>query len=211
MPDPWNYATWSTADLVTEEEVMQWRMALLDQTPAEPACDRDCIESGMAMIADCLLEIRAELAKRRSVYGNVHAPTIGKQRRQLPDVFALVREKITLEDVCARYGPILTPRGRDLWGLCPLPDHHERTPSFKVSVERQQWHCFGCGRGGDIFHLAMYYAQLPKTIDAAKWLCEQFGIVDHSMKSNGENGAAPVYTIRRPDGTTAPLTIRGRR
>ncbi len=212
MADPASdYRDWSIDALVTEEEVLAWRMAELDQTPQEPECDRFCIESGMALLADCILEIRAELDLRRSLYRNAHAPKVGKASRQLPDVFGLVRERVDIEMLCSKFGPVLIPKGRDLWGLCPLPDHNEKTPSFHVSPTKQQWHCFGCNRGGDLFHLAMYYSQTTRTIDAARWLCEQFGILDHSRKKNDENGTRPVYTIRRPDGTTAPLSIRGGR
>ncbi len=46
-------------------------------------------------------------------------------------------------------GRQLKGRGKSLWMLCPL--HEEKTPSFTVNPNRQTWHCFGCGEGGDVF------------------------------------------------------------
>ncbi|WZY00990.1 DNA primase [Bacillus sp. FSL W7-1360] len=43
----------------------------------------------------------------------------------------------------------LTKQGRGHSGLCPF--HHEKTPSFSVSSEKQLYHCFGCGAGGNVF------------------------------------------------------------
>jgi DNA primase len=48
---------------------------------------------------------------------------------------------------------ILKRKGRLYWGLCPF--HSEKTPSFKVDPATQLWHCFGCGKGGDVFGFLM--------------------------------------------------------
>ena len=42
----------------------------------------------------------------------------------------------------------LTKKSRNHFGLCPF--HSERTPSFSVHAERQSFHCFGCGKSGDV-------------------------------------------------------------
>lgn len=61
---------------------------------------------------------------------------------------ALVKEKTDIEDV-VREHVTLTRAGPDsLKGLCPF--HDERTPSFFVRPAHGQWHCFGCGMGGDV-------------------------------------------------------------
>jgi DNA primase len=52
----------------------------------------------------------------------------------------------------------LKKEGRNFKGLCPF--HHEKTPSFIVSPEKQFYHCFGCGQGGNLFKFIMDYEKL---------------------------------------------------
>jgi len=58
-----------------------------------------------------------------------------------------VRAANPMVDVAARY-TTLVRRGRLLWGLCPL--HRETQPSFVV-YPPDNWWCYGCNRGGDVF------------------------------------------------------------
>lgn len=44
-------------------------------------------------------------------------------------------------------------------GLCPF--HREKTPSFVVSQDKQSYHCFGCGKGGDALSFVMEYESIP--------------------------------------------------
>ncbi|MFH1145509.1 MAG: DNA primase [bacterium] len=59
-----------------------------------------------------------------------------------------IKSRLNLAELVGEYVP-LKPAGRLSKGLCPF--HQEKTPSFIVSQERQTWHCFGCGEGGDGF------------------------------------------------------------
>ena len=52
----------------------------------------------------------------------------------------------------------LKKAGQNYKGLCPF--HTEKTPSFVVSPDKQIYHCFGCGKGGNIFSFIMEYEKL---------------------------------------------------
>ena len=64
--------------------------------------------------------------------------------------------------------------GRGYLGLCPF--HDEKTPSFSVSQERQSYHCFGCGRGGDVLTFVMETEGLEFR-QALELLADRAGVV----------------------------------
>lgn len=59
-----------------------------------------------------------------------------------------IRKAVDIVDVISEYVQ-LKKQGRNMVGLCPF--HGENTPSFSVSPEKQLYHCFGCGAGGNVF------------------------------------------------------------
>jgi len=67
----------------------------------------------------------------------------------------------------------LTKRGKNWVGLCPF--HSEKTPSFTVSPEKQTYHCFGCGVGGDVIRFVMDTEGL-RFPEAVRKLAEEAGI-----------------------------------
>ena len=63
-----------------------------------------------------------------------------------------IRNKVDIVDVISEYIQ-LKKQGRNYFGLCPF--HGEKTPSFSVSADKQIYHCFGCGAGGNVFSFLM--------------------------------------------------------
>lgn len=67
----------------------------------------------------------------------------------------------------------LTPKGGNLWGLCPF--HTEKTPSFSVSRSKHIYYCFGCHKGGNAIHFIMEMEHLSYP-DAIRHLAKREGM-----------------------------------
>lgn len=81
------------------------------------------------------------------------------QLQALNDIVEVITSYIPLKRV-----------GRSFKACCPF--HQEKTPSFMVHAEKQIYHCFGCGVGGDVFSFVMKYEQLNFP-EAVKRLAER--------------------------------------
>jgi len=92
---------------------------------------------------------------------------------RIPDrVVDEVRERVDVVDLISRY-IALKPAGRNHKGLCPF--HSEKTPSFNVSRDRQIFHCFGCGVGGNVFGFLMRHDNLAFP-EAVRVLARECGV-----------------------------------
>lgn len=68
---------------------------------------------------------------------------------------------------------MLKRKGRNYFGLCPF--HNEKSPSFSVSPDKQIFHCFGCGVGGDVINFVKKIENIG-FLDSVRLLAEKSGI-----------------------------------
>lgn len=88
------------------------------------------------------------------------------------DLLEEIRNRCDVVDIISGYVH-LKPAGKGFKGLCPF--HEEKTPSFMVSPEKQLFHCFGCGEGGNVFNFLMKYEKLS-FFEAVKMLAQKSGV-----------------------------------
>lgn len=92
--------------------------------------------------------------------------------RYSPEKIDEIRAATDIVDLIGSYVR-LKKRGKNFVGLCPF--HTEKTPSFNVSPERQMFHCFGCGVGGNVFTFLMELEKVSFP-EAVRTLGERAGI-----------------------------------
>lgn len=99
-----------------------------------------------------------------------------------PSFLDEVLSRTDIVEIIARHVE-LKRSGSNLMGLCPF--HHEKSPSFSVSADKQLYYCFGCGKGGGAFQFLMEHDGYPFP-EAVEYLAEKAGM------------EAPKETQRQP-------------
>ena len=87
----------------------------------------------------------------------------------------------------------LNRAGRNYLGLCPF--HKEKTPSFNVIEDRQFYHCFGCGKSGDVFKFLEEYRQISFQ-ESVKVLADRLGIavtIDAPRQAQQQNSPNQAF------------------
>ncbi len=110
------------------------------------------------------------------------------------EIIENIRSRCSLVDVISHYLPELRRRGGTHKCCCPF--HKEQTPSFTVNEDRQIYHCFGCGAGGDVFRFVMDYEKVD-FVTAVKMLAARTGVavVFEGGSSEERAGKDVLYNI----------------
>lgn len=105
-------------------------------------------------------------------------------------IFDIVKSKINLADFLeTEIGCKLNwyANGTYAGTICPLPNHKDAKPSFRMKLTDGVWvyNCFGCGAKGTIIDFCMNYYNMAKSIDAVKYLCQKYNIkMDENFNSD---------------------------
>ncbi|MBZ0156136.1 MAG: DNA primase [Alphaproteobacteria bacterium] len=112
--------------------------------------------------------------------------TIVEEIKSKIDIVSLIAEHIDLKR-----------SGQNYKGLCPF--HSEKTPSFMVNPSKQIFHCFGCGKGGDVFSFIMEYEGMNFQ-EAITYLSDKAGIRIEDYRSESKANRSlkeDLYAINR--------------
>ncbi len=117
----------------------------------------------------------------------------------------------------------LQRQGKRMVGLCPF--HSEKTPSFSVDAAKQLFYCFGCQKGGNVFHFVMGIENLEFP-DVLKQLADRAGITLPESEDDGERERSKLKkdimalnreaarffysSLTRPEGRNAQQYLLGR-
>ena len=102
--------------------------------------------------------------------------------RYSEEILNEVRQSNDIVDVISQYVH-LKRSGRNFFGLCPF--HNEKSPSFSVSPDKQIFHCFGCGVGGNVITFVSQIEGL-NFIETVQMLAERANIQLPTLQNNGD-------------------------
>ena len=115
--------------------------------------------------------------------------------RYSDEIIDEVRQTNDIVDIISQYVH-LKRSGRNFFGLCPF--HNEKSPSFSVSPDKQIFHCFGCGVGGNVFTFLTKIEGIS-FIEAVQTLAERSNIqlptLENTIDSAKEELKAKVLKV----------------
>ena len=99
------------------------------------------------------------------------------------DLAKLVKDRLNIIDIIGREQKLIKV-GSNYKSLCPF--HNEKTPSFTINMQKQNYVCYGCGKSGDIFSYIMEKYKFSFREALEKLAAEaNINIKDHNFSDNG--------------------------
>ncbi len=104
--------------------------------------------------------------------------------RYSDEIIEEVRQSNDIVDIISQYVH-LKRSGRNFFGLCPF--HNEKSPSFSVSPDKQIFHCFGCGAGGNVFTFLTKIEGI-NFVESVQTLAQRSNIVLPTLENSADAG-----------------------
>ena len=101
-----------------------------------------------------------------------------------PEIIEEIKARNDIVEVIGSFVQLKRAGSTNFKGLCPF--HQEKTPSFHVDSARQMFHCFGCGKGGDVVRFLMDKENLT-FVDALHMLASRAGIIIPEYNNNSSD------------------------
>lgn len=111
-----------------------------------------------------------------------------------PEIIEEIKARSDIVEIVGSFVQLKRAGSTNFKGLCPF--HQEKTPSFHVDSARQMFHCFGCGKGGDVVRFLMDKENLT-FVDALHMLASRAGIIIPEYSRNSDHGEAQQRGSRR--------------
>lgn len=112
------------------------------------------------------------------------------------DTISEIKNSVNIIDIIGEVVALIKS-GRNYLGLCPF--HGEKTPSFNVVEDKQFYHCFGCGKSGDVFKFIEEYRGVSFS-EAAEILAERSGMplrttsIERPIQKNPHQDLYDIHT-----------------
>ena len=104
-------------------------------------------------------------------------------RQYVDGISEIIIDKVDILEIVSSYLPVKRT-GKNYKALCPF--HHEKTPSFVITEDRQMYHCFGCGESGNALSFVMKMENLD-FLDAIAFIADRYNIDLQPYRIEQEN------------------------
>lgn len=114
-----------------------------------------------------------------------------------------LKSKNNIVDVVSRYCNLVRKGSSNYWACCPLPGHTEKTPSFTVNEPGQFYHCFGCGKGGDVVKFIQeveaveFYEAVKILAERAKMQLPESDFESEQKSKEAKNKKERLFSLMR--------------
>jgi DNA primase len=104
-----------------------------------------------------------------------------------------LKTRSNIVDIISRYVQGVSKKGKSYFACCPF--HHEKTPSFSINEYEQFYHCFGCGKSGDVIK----FIEEIENVDYAEAVAILAGYANMSLPDLSDDGGRIAAQKKKKD------------